>query len=133
MSKQVQFPADTVDSNGKVWDTVGENIRNGGKNAEALLKAIYGEDAEIKYIDVNVTTSTIKTSSSDFFAGGISIWHNKKNVVGFFIVNSSITAGASNVTISNIFLPGQNLIGIKLKENNSDNIAYSLTLMVVLK
>lgn len=31
MAKQVDYPADTVDSNGKVWNTVGENIRNGAK------------------------------------------------------------------------------------------------------
>lgn len=31
MAKQVEHPADTVDANGKVWETVGENIRNGEK------------------------------------------------------------------------------------------------------
>ena len=32
MAKQVEYPADTVDSDGKVWKTVGENIRNGSKD-----------------------------------------------------------------------------------------------------
>lgn len=27
MAKQVEYPADTVDSDGKAWETVGENIR----------------------------------------------------------------------------------------------------------
>lgn len=31
MAKQIVYPADTVDSSGKVWETVGENIRNGEK------------------------------------------------------------------------------------------------------
>lgn len=28
MAKQIAYPADTVDSSGKVWETIGENIRN---------------------------------------------------------------------------------------------------------
>lgn len=42
MAKQIDYPADTVDSNGKVWDTVGENIRNGAKG-KSLTKAIIDE------------------------------------------------------------------------------------------
>ena len=133
MAKQIAYPADTVDSNGKVWDTVGENIRNGGKNTEALLKAIYGEDAEIKRIDVDVTPTAIKSSSSDFLVGGISLWHKQKNIIGFLIGNSSITSGSINATVSNLIIAGQNLIGLKLKENPSDNITYSLSLLMVLK
>lgn len=40
MAKQVEFPADTVDADGKVWDTVGENIRHGAKDGlnEILIK-----------------------------------------------------------------------------------------------
>lgn len=34
MAKQVEYPADTVDSSGKVWDTVGENIRKGKKELD---------------------------------------------------------------------------------------------------
>ena len=38
MAKQVEYPADTVDSSGKVWDTFGENIRHGSKdNLENVL------------------------------------------------------------------------------------------------
>lgn len=42
MPGQKIYAADTVDSNGKVWDTVGENIRNGGKASvkEVVDKAI---------------------------------------------------------------------------------------------
>ena len=40
MAKQVEYPADTVDISGKVWDTVGENIRHGLKDnlENALIK-----------------------------------------------------------------------------------------------
>lgn len=40
MAKQVEYPADTVDSDGKVWKTVGENIRHGAKDSlnEILIK-----------------------------------------------------------------------------------------------
>lgn len=35
------IPADTVDSNGNVWETIGENIRHGEKEfSESELKAI---------------------------------------------------------------------------------------------
>ena len=42
MAKQIDYPADTVDASGKVWDTVGENIRNGSKQNidSAINKAI---------------------------------------------------------------------------------------------
>lgn len=40
MAKKVVYPADTVDANGKSWDTVGENIRKGAKSNidEILIK-----------------------------------------------------------------------------------------------
>lgn len=43
MAEQKIYPAGTVDSNGKAWDTVGENIRNGEKSSvkDAVNKAIY--------------------------------------------------------------------------------------------
>lgn len=42
MAKQIDYPADTVDSNGKVWKTVGENIRNGAKS-DSLTTAVIDE------------------------------------------------------------------------------------------
>lgn len=40
MAEQKIYPADTVDANGKVWETVGENIRYGenGNLNEELIK-----------------------------------------------------------------------------------------------
>ena len=40
MAKQIEYPADTVDANGKVWETVGENIRHGAKDGleDILIK-----------------------------------------------------------------------------------------------
>lgn len=48
MAKQVEYPADTVDSNGKVWETVGENIRNGAKK-EIPVKKILLEALDMLY------------------------------------------------------------------------------------
>lgn len=36
MAKQIDYPADTVDSEGKVWPTLGENIRKGSKEIAGL-------------------------------------------------------------------------------------------------
>lgn len=36
MAKQKIYPADTVDSEGKVWPTLGENIRKGSKEIAGL-------------------------------------------------------------------------------------------------
>lgn len=40
MAEQKIYPADTVDANGKAWETVGENIRYGAKDNlnEELIK-----------------------------------------------------------------------------------------------
>lgn len=40
MAEQKIYPADTVDSAGKTWDTVGENIRNGAKSASLTTEII---------------------------------------------------------------------------------------------
>lgn len=42
MAKQIDYPADTVDSNGKAWKTVGDNIRNGAKS-DSLTTAVIDE------------------------------------------------------------------------------------------
>lgn len=42
MTEQKIYPADTVDSAGKTWPTVGENIRNGAK-ADSLTTAVIDE------------------------------------------------------------------------------------------
>ena len=42
MTEQKIYPADTVDSAGKTWPAVGENIRNGAK-ADSLTTAVIDE------------------------------------------------------------------------------------------
>ena len=37
MAKQIEYPADTVDADGKVWETVGENIRNGSNGSKSNI------------------------------------------------------------------------------------------------
>lgn len=55
MAKQIEYPADTVDATGKVWRTVGENIRNGSKSSEYLdntLEKIIKEMYPIDFVIV---------------------------------------------------------------------------------
>ena len=40
MAKQKIYPADTVDSAGKTWETVGENMRNGAKSESLTTEII---------------------------------------------------------------------------------------------
>ena len=52
MAKQIEWPADTVDANGRVWPTVGENIRAGAKNIEltdSLFKSIFNRLYPVGY------------------------------------------------------------------------------------
>ncbi len=66
MAKQIDYPADTVDSSGKVWDTVGENIRHGEKSgiSEILIKFRHDTlDAlfPVNYIFVGQLPELLKT------------------------------------------------------------------------
>lgn len=57
MAEQKIYPADTVDSKGKVWETVGENIRNGAKSesfTEAVIDELLNELYPIGYVFVGV-------------------------------------------------------------------------------
>lgn len=71
MARQVY--ADNVDANGKVFETVGENIRKGAKDAESVVKALQSEDITFdmqavmnvlpfmdstkKIVEINITAS----------------------------------------------------------------------------
>lgn len=66
MTRQVY--ADNVDANGKAFDTVGENIRNGARAKEILiLEKIDALDTEISSLQADVTEnkSGIKKNSDD--------------------------------------------------------------------
>ena len=66
MSRQVY--ADNVDANGKVFETIGENIRNGASAGDMLiLEKIDSLDTEISSLQADVTEnkSGIKKNSDD--------------------------------------------------------------------
>lgn len=57
MAEQKIYPADTVDSEGKTWDTVGENIRNGAKSKSltaTVIDELLNELYPIGYVFVGV-------------------------------------------------------------------------------
>lgn len=57
MAEQKIYPADTVDANGKVWNTVGENIRNGAKSeslTEGIIDALLNELYPVGYVFLGV-------------------------------------------------------------------------------
>lgn len=74
-----QVYADNVDANGKVFETVGENIRKGAKDAESVVKALQPEDITFdmqavmnvlpfmdstkKIVEINITASDGKWHS----------------------------------------------------------------------
>lgn len=48
MTEQKINKSDFVDSNGKVWGSVGENIRNGSKSFESLENSLNSLDEDLK-------------------------------------------------------------------------------------
>lgn len=65
MAKQVEYPADTVDANGKVWKTVGENIRHGAKDITTILNDFLYETLNslfpVGYIYIGELPELLKT------------------------------------------------------------------------
>lgn len=57
MTEQKIYPADTVDSAGKAWATVGENIRNGAKSdllTTAIIDELLNELYPVGYVFLGV-------------------------------------------------------------------------------
>lgn len=46
-----QYYADTVDENGVVHETVGENIRNGAKEPDSITNSFVENDDKVKFLD----------------------------------------------------------------------------------
>ena len=81
MARQVY--ADNVDANGKVFDTVGENIRNGEKAGDMLiLEKIDALDHEISSLQADVTEnkSVIKKNSDDIKKNSDDIKKNSDDI-----------------------------------------------------
>ncbi len=83
------YPADTVDIYGNVWETVGENIRNG----------MFGENVKCGYVNINKGNIT----STDFTITDILPSSFRINNVNAFLVFKEIVKlGGVNVTIANL-------------------------------
>ena len=89
MSDCKTYPADTVDIYGNVWQTVGENIRNG----------LFGENVKVGYVNIDegkITSNdfNISTVSRDYFV--------IENVTAIFVFTEIITGGTLNITFENL-------------------------------
>lgn len=85
------YPADTVDISGNVWETVGENIRNGifGENVKAgYVNIDKGNITSTNFIDIDID----KTDKTNFVI---------QNINCFLAFAESITEGGLNITIAN--------------------------------
>lgn len=83
------YPADTVDIYGNVWETVGENIRNG----------MFGENVKVGYVNIDrgkVTSNdfNISTVSPEYFV--------LESVTAILVFTEIITGGVLNTTFENL-------------------------------
>ena len=83
------YPADTVDSYGNVWATVGENIRNG----------IFGENVKVGYVNIDKG----KITSNDFNISTVSPGYFViEDVTAIIVFTEIITGGVLNITFENL-------------------------------
>lgn len=89
MTRQKINKSDYTDSNGKVWDSVGENIRNGSKSFESL-KSTFGNLDEIvlqnlpiipikgkwEYVIDTVVAPSYSHNFSNYFVNGDNTYAN---------------------------------------------------------
>lgn len=131
MARQVY--ADNVDANGKMFDTVGENIRNGSRAGDMLiLKKIGALDTEISSLQADVTEnkSGIKKNSDDnWYKGkklstlGDSI--TEQNLWQSFVKDKILFATIVNKGVSNTRISGE--INNAMWQNNRINALPSDT------
>lgn len=94
------IPADTVDANGKVHETVGENIRNGEKNFSANdVKAI---------VDILFPVGSVYCGESAFILS-VGKWEIASSL-SRLLLNASSTITGSTVN-SNYSVPAQETYG----------------------
>ena len=88
MSDCKSYPADTVDIYGNVWQTVGENIRNG----------LFGENVKVGYVNIdngNVTSPNFIISNT--YTSSFKI----ENIRAFSAFPENIENGNLNISIEN--------------------------------
>lgn len=103
MTRQKINKSDYTDSNGKVWGSVGENIRNGSKSFESL-KSTFGNLDEIilqnlpiipikgkwEYVTDTVVAPSYSHNFSNYFVNGDNIFANLScKIYLIILVNSN--------------------------------------------
>lgn len=104
MKRQVY--ADNVDANGKVFDTVGENIRNGARDGERLiLEKIDSLDHEISSLQADVTenNSVIKKNSDDIDLLNEDLVELKKIIYDNWYKGKKLTTFGDSITEQNLW------------------------------
>lgn len=89
MTRQKINKSDYTDSNGKVWDSVGENIRNGSKSFESLKSTFENLDEIVlqnlpiipikgkwEYVTDTVVAPSYSHNFSNYFVNGDDIYAN---------------------------------------------------------
>ena len=82
------YPADTVDIYGKVWSTVGENIRNG----------IFGENVKVGYVNIN---NGVVTSPNFIISNTYNSSFKIETIRVFSAFPENIENGNLNISIEN--------------------------------
>ena len=88
MSDCKTYPADTVDVYGNVWETVGENIRNG----------IFGENVKVGYVNIN---NGVVTSPNFIINNTYTSSFKIENIRVFSAFPEYIDNGSLNISIEN--------------------------------
>ena len=98
MSKQTQYPSDTVDANGNAYPTVGEMIRNGEKNYSALLSKLTGNEINTLTHTLSISPNTAITSDNDMIDTQLNYWSVEgKTILLAIPVNINVEGSTSKL------------------------------------
>ena len=98
MSKQIQYPSDTVDASGNVFPTVGEMIRNGEKNYTKLLSTLTGKEISVLKHTLSISPNTAITSDNDLIKCWLNYWSVEGKTILFAIpVDINVEGSTSNI------------------------------------
>ena len=91
MAKQIEYPADTVGAAGKVWPTVGENIRKGAKE--------YSENEVKSIVDVLFPVGSVFCGENEFILS-VGTWEKLTALGGRTVVVGNTTPSGERVSIT---------------------------------
>lgn len=136
MGKEVVYPADTVDASGKVWGSVGENIRNGSKTlaGDTQLEKVanfYTELLGVKcYAEkcvISFNGSNGLTVSEGFNCSGSTIWKPGRSFITFY----PMTYTPSNNFIGFFTLRYRPSGAVGIASFGTDYLAYTGTVSLI--